>query len=344
MRCRRYLSKFESRIAYSVGGLILRDEEESKARQFRSLLLTGLAFLKGERSLEIFISKGKFLRRKYLKEIKKSVSTAEVIIFEGPWQYRLVKNFVMGKKIIYDAHNVEGSLRKGNKWEAYVQELEQELIQASDLIITVSHEDSSFLVNKFGLGEKKVVCIPEGFETPTQKWNGTNSNEIVFIGSAYLPNVEAVELLLKVAINLPHYQFKIIGSVSHAISKKSLPSNVKLLGELGGESKDREMVHSLLAINPVSKGSGRNLKMNDYISLGIPIVTTEVGARGFDDTLKQHMTLSKIETFAASIEEAAHDTEKLENDSKFFMEYSQKNSYENTTRSTFEIISSLLDC
>ena len=47
LRVRRYLSSFSSRIVLSVGGLVLHDEKEDVAVQFRSLVMTGLAYLKG---------------------------------------------------------------------------------------------------------------------------------------------------------------------------------------------------------------------------------------------------------------------------------------------------------
>ena len=60
LRCRRYLEKFSSKSAFSVGGLIFKDESRNGVYQFRSLVMTGLAYLKGGRSLEILLSKGKF--------------------------------------------------------------------------------------------------------------------------------------------------------------------------------------------------------------------------------------------------------------------------------------------
>lgn len=341
MRCRRYLSKFDSRVLYSVGGLILKDEYENEARQYRSLFLTGLAFIKGKRSLEILISKGEFLRRKYLNDLIRTISTAEIIIFEGPWQYKLLKHLIGGKKIVYDAHNVESQLRKGNIWENYVLELERDLVLNADIIITVAEDDSDIIRERYGVKKEKVVCVPEGFENPLHQWKGFNSNEIVFIGSAYLPNVEAAKFILKMAPNLPQFQFKIIGSVCRAIRRSRLPPNVDLLGELGGKTKDLVMSKSLLAVNPVTEGSGRNLKMNDYISHGIPIVTTEIGARGFNESLKEHMTIVKKENFVNAVLEAASDNKKLFSDSEFFLSYSQNNSYEKTVDLAYETLLSL---
>ena len=57
LRVRRYLKKIDSREIISVSGLILRDKKEGKVIQYRSLLMTALALLKGNRALEILLSK-----------------------------------------------------------------------------------------------------------------------------------------------------------------------------------------------------------------------------------------------------------------------------------------------
>ena len=70
LKVRHYLEKFASRKIFSVAGLIFKDQEEREARQFHSFLMTGMAYLKGNRSLEILLSKGSYLRRRYFKEVK----------------------------------------------------------------------------------------------------------------------------------------------------------------------------------------------------------------------------------------------------------------------------------
>jgi len=47
------------------------------------------------------------------------------------------------------------------------------------------------------------------------------------------------------------------------------------------------------ALNPMLSGSGTNLKMFDYMSAGIPVITTEFGTRGIDD--KEVFDIASVE-------------------------------------------------
>ena len=90
LRCHVLINKLNRKII-SVAGAVFNDEKSEYAEQYRSLILTGLAFIKGNRSLEILISRGKYLRKNYVNRLKELIKSSEIIIFEGPWQYPLVK-------------------------------------------------------------------------------------------------------------------------------------------------------------------------------------------------------------------------------------------------------------
>lgn len=342
LRCIRYLSGWSPREIISVGGLTFKDEIEGDAQQFRSLLLTVSAFLKGDRSFEIYLAKGKYLRSKYKRKLLTSISKSEIVIFEGPWQYPLVKDQLRGKIVIYDAHNVETVLRGKNRWKDYVRMLESDLCERADVIITVSSQDSQNFVEMFNVDSSKVVTIPEGFEEVSRFWKYEGSKEVVFIGSAYLPNVQAARNVIDIAKKLPEFKFKLMGSVCNVLKKREVPGNVALLGVVDEEHKTEEMVNSLLAVNPVEMGSGRNLKMNDYISHGVPILTTPIGIRGFEDELRKYFFVEPIDRFAERIREISHDNDRLMEISRYFVSYSNKHSYKFTIKETTEAILNLI--
>ncbi|HSD72070.1 MAG TPA: glycosyltransferase, partial [Thermoanaerobaculia bacterium] len=59
-----------------------------------------------------------------------------------------------------------------------------------------------------------------------------------------------------------------------------VPANVRVLGVVDAETRDRVLAAADVAVNPISRGSGTNIKMLDFFSAGLPVVTTPVGARG----------------------------------------------------------------
>jgi glycosyltransferase involved in cell wall biosynthesis len=55
----------------------------------------------------------------------------------------------------------------------------------------------------------------------------------------------------------------------------------------------------------MASGSGSNLKLVDYCSSGLPVVTTRFGARGFSDELVRELRVVEPDGFAAAIASAA---------------------------------------
>ena len=58
-----------------------------------------------------------------------------------------------------------------------------------------------------------------------------------------------------------------------------------------------------VAVNPVGFGSGSNIKMPVYLAAGLPIVTTPVGLRGFEE-LAAHAVVADPEGFVEAIPRA----------------------------------------
>ena len=78
-------------------------------------------------------------------------------------------------------------------------------------------------------------------------------------------------------------KFLLMGSQCMYFENKLIPENVGLLGLVNEEEKNRIFSVVDFALNPMLSGSGTNLKMFDYMSAGIPIITTEFGTRGIQD-------------------------------------------------------------
>jgi glycosyltransferase involved in cell wall biosynthesis len=104
----------------------------------------------------------------------------------------------------------------------------------------------------------------------------------LFIASWHQPNIEAVRDLSVIAEKTPNIVYFVVGSVGgyFAESKELLSSNIVLRGLVTDEEKDIYLQIADFAVNPMSTGSGTNIKMFDYMAAGLPIVTTEVGSRG----------------------------------------------------------------
>jgi glycosyltransferase involved in cell wall biosynthesis len=71
-----------------------------------------------------------------------------------------------------------------------------------------------------------------------------------------------------------------------------IKENILFLDDLGDYDKKVVFKASDMAINPVTAGSGTNLKMFEYMANGIPVITTEVGKRGIAGKEKEYFLVS----------------------------------------------------
>mgnify|MGYP000111166268 CR=1 FL=1 len=116
---------------------------------------------------------------------------------------------------------------------------------------------------------------------------------VVFVGSAHMPNIEAVQFLVKdLAPKCPDIRFHVIGSVCSAIL--DVPSNVVLWGIVDDVTKSAVMQSCLLALNPMISGSGSNVKLADYLGNGLFVVTTEFGQRGYPESVQPHISIAPM--------------------------------------------------
>jgi glycosyltransferase involved in cell wall biosynthesis len=293
----------------SVAGLILHDEKDNNVIEYRSILTTVYSLLKGNRFLEIAISKGIFLRKKYINDVKSLISQADIVIFEGPWQYNLFQSYLKGKFVVYDAHNVESLLRLGNKYHDYTVDLEKRLVQESQLLISVSQSDMKYFNEKFNC--KNSCLVTHILENKTYEWKGEESNHIIFIGSIYQPNVEAVEFIISMAVEFPDFQFDIVGNINkHGFAHT--PKNVVFHGLVNDQEKNQLLQNSCIALNPIFSGGGRNVKMVDYIMHGVPVISTELGIRGFENyNLSGSIIIAQSKSFKDAIKKVTENRELL---------------------------------
>jgi glycosyltransferase involved in cell wall biosynthesis len=62
-----------------------------------------------------------------------------------------------------------------------------------------------------------------------------------------------------------------------------------------------------LAINPLISGSGTSLKMLEFMAAGLPVISTPVGARGFNIKHREQAIISSTTDFGNWIQEVLND-------------------------------------
>ena len=247
----------------------------------------------------------------YLARAREAAREADVVIFSHPWVHPLVKDSLDRRRqlVVYDAHNVEGMLRmsllddggQGAQIVRDVIRVEKELCHEADVVVACSKEELLLFHELYGVPLRKLRLSPNGVFTervrpasPQERAQHKRRLEIfhpnaaIFIGSGYRFNIEAAEYIIRdIAPRLPSVLFVIAGGVGGCLSdflfQQGPATNVRITGLLSDEEKASYLAACDIGLNPMFGGSGTNIKMFDYLAAGIPVVTTEIGARGIDE-------------------------------------------------------------
>lgn len=241
--------------------------------------------------------------------------------------------------VVYDAYNVEAQLKAdaypdtpiGRKLLAQVIEVEKAAVQRADRVTTCSPDDAAALAAEAGRPLDHFTVVPNGTTVATQPptaaerrarsarwrqryWTAGSSDAraehlAVFFGSWHPPNIDAAELLLRLAPQVPEVMFLSIGHHGKAFDHHQLPANLVFTGTISARAKDRLLEAADLALNPMRIGSGTNLKLLEYLAAGIPVVSTPFGARGIEVVDGEHLVFAEPDAFADAVRAVLADPE-----------------------------------
>lgn len=214
---------------------------------------------------------------------------------------------------IYDSHNAESKLKKDlfkgdttkitNKLLETLETTEEYLIKNSNKIITVSVEDANYFQEKYNI-KLDINTVENGTDVnhiDTDLIVTKVPKKIVFLGSAHPPNVEGVHRFINKNLEkLNGWEIHLIGSVCDSIYDISNP-NIILHGTVDEDTKNNILLSCGIAINPIISGGGSSLKVSDYMSSGLPIISTEFGIRGFNIEENEHILCEELDNFHNSI-------------------------------------------
>ena len=269
-----------------------------------------LAALLGHSCIDTAFPMQGHLSTEYVKTVQQYTESADIVVISHPWVFPFALPVISDSKhlLVYDSHNHEGLLRvkllddgseEANKVLREAVRCEYELCRAANLILACSEEDKQSYMDLYDVDASKVIVVPNGVftsklspcESPEKKRKirrrlGLKLPTVCFIGSNYHPNEEAARLIQEVSQDLPQYHFVIIGGVGNALDDVDRGKflNLTITGFVDEDVKLAYLHASDIAINPMLSGSGTNIKMFDFMATGLPIISTDIGARGIPNT------------------------------------------------------------
>ena len=270
--------------------------------------------------------------------LKKQAEKSGIIKIEHPWQFSYVHKINREYKLplILVEHNAEFELIKQTMKSQFLSKktyqialnTEKYALEYSDFIFATSKEDKQKLVNKFDIEENKIYIIPNGVDVSEfsphlsiekeieKKDMGLAGKKVVlFTGWKHPPNIEAVAEIIKIAgkIKNGNIFFLIVGRCGDAF-KNIKKSNILFTGYV--EDTTPYLNVADVAINPMLSGSGTNIKVLEYLALGLPTITTPVGARGLEMVSNKHVIIANTGNFPNAIIDLLKDKEKQKELSK----------------------------
>ena len=270
---------------------------------------------------------GRFSPR-YHRLIRQHLPWAHVLVCAHPWMYPFLPP-TNGLPKIYDSQNceavVKGSLLRrsiAGRWLAgRVERTESLAIHGAHLTLACSENDAREFVRRYNIESSRIALVPNGVSCrrirpgdPDEKPAGRLRLGLperplaLFVGSNYEPNLIAADFIVRsLAPQFPGLFFAVAGGVGEMWRQKypgqETPANVRLFGFVSDEDLVQLYRAADLGINPMTCGSGTNIKMLDFMAAGLPILATETGARGLSGAPGTHWRQAELEQFAPALRE-----------------------------------------
>lgn len=220
----------------------------------------------------------------------------------------LLKRRFPEAQIAVNAHNVEYQLKSntgkrhtawlGRAWQqqeaALALDIERRMVRNAWLILACSNDDAARFRQLVPETEQHstVIVAPNGVDThhfsSAQLEPEQPNSHVVFTGTAgYLPNDDAVHWMLNeiwplIQFKCPDAKLTIAGRNA---GLRWLPLTIGCRNvEIVSDPEDMRPVlrRASVSIVPLRSGSGTRLKIVEALSMGLPVVSTLIGAEGLE--------------------------------------------------------------
>lgn len=293
---RRLTEIIKQLIANKIGVFLLSDFKEYRYKLEYVSYFKKLGVIVYEPALDVF---GNLItKNEFLKIILPKVSFAWLHrpeIFEK--YYPIVKKHNPSVKVFFDMvdfhylrfkreSELTGNaeiMKKANKYLA----LELDNCQKADKIIVISDFEKENLKKYFD-GDQKAIAIGNihQYIEDIQFKNFQERKDLLFIGGFdHKPNIDAVHYLHEEIMPLlwqtnSDISITIVGSNAPAAIEQLNSEKFKILGYV--EDVAPYFLNTRVFVAPLRYGAGIKGKIGQSLEYGLPLVTTDIGAEGFD--------------------------------------------------------------
>lgn len=252
--------------------------------------------------------------------LRGELAAADIVQVQGPWLFPFARESAPDCPIVLLVQNAEASLldarRISRRLASLARRIERTALEGADAVIFLSAEDRTILAAEHRLAPGHWYTCGAGTDTdalrpPSDAERngakaalGLSGSVALFAASWHLPNRSAFASLRSLAAQASGWTFLVVGSVGRP---RESHANIRVTGPV--EDVRPYFRAADVAINPMSEGSGINLKVLDYLAMGLPTVTTAFGIRGLD--VADVVRVAEIAEIPAALGALADPTERM---------------------------------
>ena len=186
---------------------------------------------------------------------------------------------------------------------------ETELSRQFDGVVAVSEDDATQFRQVYGLSNV-LGAVPTGvdldFFNPANPANGSaqaqaaNARTVAFLGSMdWLPNIDAVQYYAagawdQVLAACPDAKFLVIGrnppAKLHDLAARAAGNSIRLTGTV--DDVRPHLAGCAAMVVPLTIGGGTRIKIYEAMALGVPVISTTIGAEGLPVRHGEHLLIA----------------------------------------------------
>lgn len=247
-----------------------------------------------------------------------SLDSFDVCQIDHPAFVDLARSLPPTVPVVYGSQNVEFDYVSSECRSDLVRRLaggrmrtlEAELTGRAEHVFASTDGDARRFQELYGVAPERLTVLPNGIDLAAidreRELRGTRAayratgsrRRAIFAGSDVAHNRAVVAFIAsQLAPALAdRMEFVIIGPCARA-ARRPLPSNMQLMPD--GDVADFAGT-DVVALNPVTSGSGSSMKLLHYLACDLPVLSTPFGVRGFDD-LRPWVSTAELADFAGAL-------------------------------------------
>jgi glycosyltransferase involved in cell wall biosynthesis len=234
------------------------------------------------------------------RRLRKALVAADIVMSDLPWCPRIPGPW-SSKPWFLISHNLEHSLlaqgdRFHRRYASWMQDVERAAPEEYSDIFPCAEADRDFFRANDRSGALQLPIIrcgvdPNSYQVPAgtrERIRGELGVEVeetllVFSGSKFAPNLEALQVLREFserhrnALAQLRVKILILGSMVATPFKDGALIATGRVPEVAPYFSAADV-----GLNPVTRGSGANVKLFEYLATRLPVISTAFGVRGTD--------------------------------------------------------------